>query len=67
LTYYKSLEKYYHKDVYKLEKPKNFDSAQAISLKPTDRLKYLKKVVPRDKVIEFQIANAKSLSTENFL
>ena len=67
LTYDKALEKYYHQDVYKLEKPKNFDSAQAKSLKPKDRLEYLKKMVPRDKVIEFQIANAKSLSTESLL
>lgn len=67
LTYDKALEKYYHQDVYKLEKPKNFDSAQARSLKPKDRLEYLKKMVPRDKVIEFQIANGKSLSTESLL
>jgi hypothetical protein len=66
LTYDKTLEKYYHQDVYKLETPKNFDSKKARSLKPKDRIEYLKKTVPRDKVIEFQIANAKSLSTENF-
>ena len=28
MTYDKSLEKYYHQDVYQLKKPKNFDSAQ---------------------------------------
>ena len=27
----------------------------------------MKKTVPRDKVIEFQIANAKSMNTENLL
>ena len=67
LTYDKALEKYYHQDVYNLETPKNFDSKEARSLKPKDRIEYLKKTVPRDKVIEFQIANAKSLSTENLL
>lgn len=67
LTYDKALEKYYHQDVYKLEKPKNFNSTKARSLKPKDRIEYLKKTVPRDKVIEFQIANAKSMSTENLL
>ena len=65
MTYEKALEKYYHQDVYNLETPKNFDSKKARSLKPKDRIEYLKKTVPRDKVIEFQIANAKSLSTEN--
>ena len=67
VTYDKALEKYYHQDVYNLETPKNFDSKEARSLKPKDRIEYLKKTVPRDKVIEFQIANAKSLSTENLL
>ena len=67
MTYDKALEKYYHQDVYNLETPKNFDSKEARSLKPKDRIEYLKKTVPRDKVIEFQIANAKSLSTENLL
>ena len=67
VTYDKALEKYYHQDVYNLETPKNFDSKEARSLKPKDRVEYLKKTVPRDKVIEFQIANAKSLSTENLL
>lgn len=65
LTYDKALEKYYHQDVYNLEKPKNFDPKKARSLKPKDRIKYLKETVPRNKVIEFQIANAKSLSTES--
>ena len=67
MTYDKALEKYYHQDVYNLETPKNFDSKEARSLKPKDRVEYFKKTVPRDKVIEFQIANAKSLSTENLL
>jgi hypothetical protein len=67
VTYDKALEKYYHQDVYNLETPKNFDSKEAQSLKPKDRVEYLKKTVPRDKVIEFQITNAKSLSTENLL
>jgi hypothetical protein len=67
LTYDKALEKYSHQDVYKLEKPKNFDSAHARSLKLKDRLEYLKKTMPRNKVIEFQIANAKSLSTKSLL
>ena len=67
VTYNKALEKYYHQDVYNLETPKNFDSKEARSLKPKDRIEYLKKTVPRDKVIEFQVANAKSLSTENLL
>ena len=66
LTYDKTLEKYYHQDVYKLETPKDFDSKKARSLKPKDRIEYVKKTVPRDKIVEFQIANAKSLSTENF-
>lgn len=65
LTYDKALEKYYHQDVYNLETPKNFDSKKARSLKLKDRIKYLKETVPPNKVIEFQIANAKSLSTEN--
>ena len=65
LTYDKALEKYYHQDVYNLEKPKNFDPKKARSLKPKDRIKYLKETVPRNKVIEFQIANAKSLSSES--
>nr|ULD15998.1 hypothetical protein [Cylindrotheca closterium] len=65
LTYDKALEKYYHQDVYNLETPKNFDSKKARYLKPKYRIKYLKETVPPNKVIEFQIANAKSLSTEN--
>lgn len=67
VTYDSALEKYYHQDVYNLETPKNSDSKEARSLKPKDRVEYLKKTVPRNKVIEFQIANAKSLSTENLL
>lgn len=67
VTYDKALEKYYYQDVYNLETPKNFDSKEARSLKPKDRIEYFKKTVPRDKVIEFQIANANSLSTENLL
>ena len=65
ITYDKALEKYYHQDAYNLEKPKNFDAQKARSLEPKERIKYLKETVPRNKVIEFQIANAKSLSTEN--
>lgn len=58
MPYDKALEKYYHADVYNLETPKNFDSKEARSLKLKYRVKYLKKAVQRDQVIEFQIANA---------
>jgi hypothetical protein len=45
-----------------------YDHAEhAKSLNPKDRIEYLKKTVPREYVIEYQLANAKSLSTENFL
>jgi hypothetical protein len=66
-TYDQSLEKYYHEDVYNLKKPKGYDAEHAKSLNRKDRIEYLKKTVPREYVIEYQIANAKSLSTENFL
>ena len=65
LTYDKTLQKYYHQDVYNLGTPKNLDAKKARSLKPKDQIKYLKKTVLLNKVIEFQIANAKSLSTKN--
>lgn len=61
MPYDKALEQYYHQDVYNLETPKNFDSKKARFLKSKNQIEYLKKTVLRDKVIEFQIANAKSL------
>jgi len=64
--YDKTLEKYYHEDVYNLKKPKGYDANYAKSLKHKDRIEYLKRTVPREYVIEYQIANAKSLSTGNF-
>jgi hypothetical protein len=67
VTYEQSLEKYYHEDVYNLKKPKGYDAEHAKSLNRKDRIEYLKKTVPREYVIEYQLANAKSLSTENFL
>ena len=66
LTYDQALEKYYHEDVYNLKKPKGYDAAYAKSLNREDRIEYLTKTVPREYVIEYQLANAKSLSTENF-
>ena len=65
VPYDKALEKYYHYDVYDLKKPEKFDAKKARFLKPKDRLEYLKETVPRDKVIEFQISNAKSLSSSS--
>ena len=68
VTYNQALAKYYHHNVYEnIKPPKNFNSKEVRALEPKDRVEYLKKTVPRDKVIEFQIANAKSLSTENLL
>ena len=67
VTYEQSLEKYYHEDIYNLKKPKGYDVEHAKSLNRKDRIEYLKKTVPREYVIEYQLANAKSLSTENFL
>ena len=67
VTYEQSLEKYYHEDVYNLKKPKGYDAEHAKSLNRKDRIEYLKKTVPREYVIEYQLANANSLSTENFL
>jgi predicted nucleic acid-binding protein len=67
LTYDQVLQKYHHHDVYNLEPPKTFDAKEAKSLEPKDRIEYVQKNVPRDKVIEFQIANAKSLSNDNLL
>ena len=66
VTYEQSLEKYYHEDVYNLKKPKGYDAEHAQSLNRKDRIEYLKKTVPREYVIEYQLANAKSLSTENY-
>ena len=45
LTYDKALEKYSHQDVYKFEKPKNFDSTKTRYLKPKYQIQYLKKNV----------------------
>lgn len=68
LTYDKALKKYYHQDVYPFfEAPKNFDAKKTRSLKPKDWIKYLRKTIPQHKVIQFQIANAKSLSSKNLL
>ena len=67
VTYEQSLEKYYHEDLYNLKKPKGYNAEHAKSLNRKDRIEYLKKTVPREYVIEYQLANAKSLSTENFL
>lgn len=59
ISYDKSLEKYYHQDVYNLDKPAGFDGEHARRLAPKERIEYSKEVVPRDKVIEFQIETAK--------
>lgn len=67
IPYEQALFKYYHQDVYDhIEQPKNFDQKYLESLGYEDRLKYLKATIPKDKVVEFQIANATSLSTEDY-
>ena len=66
VTYQQSLEKDYHEDLYNLKKPKGYDAQHAKSLNRKNRIEYLKKTVPREYVIEYQLANAKPLSTENF-
>lgn len=38
LSYDKTLENYYHQDVYNIETPKNFDYKGARSLEPKDRI-----------------------------
>lgn len=44
-----------------------FDKKYVASLSPKARREYIKKTVPREKILEFQRANVKSLGTENFL
>lgn len=47
--------------------PKGFDKNYASNLDPKTRREYIKRTVPRDKILEFQRANVKSLGTEDFL
>ena len=54
-------------DVCNLKTPKHFNSKKARSLNLKDRIQYLKENVPTDNVIEFQIANVRSLSNESLV
>lgn len=65
VTYDQALAKYYHSDTYDLKYPKDFDFKRAQSLPYKEKLAYLRKMIPREYVIEFQIANAKSLSARS--
>ena len=50
--------------MYNLKKPKGYDAEHAKSLNRKDQIEYLEKILPREYIIEYQLVNAKSLSTE---
>lgn len=56
------MDKYYHSNIYNLEVSKNFNEKKARKLAPKEKSEYIKTLVPREKVIEFQIENVKSLT-----
>lgn len=66
-TYDQALAKYYHADVYNLEFPKEFDVDHAHGLKPKDRIAYIEKTVPPEKIMEFLKANVESFIMGDFI